>query len=169
MVVDAGVKAGDLVLDIGAGSGALVRPLVERGAQVVAIELHPQRASELRAEFARDRVTVVTADAADLRLPRRPFRVVANPPFAICASLLRRLVSPGSKLIRADIVVPWHTARRWVSGGAPGAGRWQAHFSVDVGRSLPRAALSPPPPNGVAILVIRSRRALGNQRGRPRS
>jgi 23S rRNA (adenine-N6)-dimethyltransferase len=155
--MDAEVNSGDLVLDVGAGSGALIQPLLDRGAHVVAIELHPGRASGLRKKFAEDRVTVVVADAADLRLPRRPFRVVANPPFAISVALLRRLVSPGSKLVRADIVVPWHTARRWASGGAPGAGRWSARYSVEIGRPLPRRAFSPPPPNGVGILVIRSR------------
>jgi 23S rRNA (adenine-N6)-dimethyltransferase len=145
------------VIDIGAGSGALVRPLVDRGATVVAFELHRGRAAALRQRFSEDRVTVVVADASDLRLPRRPYRVVANPPFAISVALLRRLVSPGSKLVRADVIVPWHTAQRWESGLAPGAGRWQAQFSVDIGRRLPRHAFAPPPPNGVAVLVIRRR------------
>jgi 23S rRNA (adenine-N6)-dimethyltransferase len=145
------------VLDVGAGSGALVRPLLDRGAHVVAFELHPGRASGLRRTFAGERVTVVAADASDLWLPRRPFRVVANPPFAIGMALLRRLVSPASRLVRADVVVPLHMAHRWVSGPAPGAHRWRASFSVDFGRPLPSRALSPPPPNRVAVLVIRRR------------
>lgn len=145
------------MLDVGAGSGALVRPLLDCGAHVVAFELHPGRASGLRRTFAGKHVTVVAADGSDLWLPRRPFRVVANPPFAISMALLRRLVSPASRLVRADVVVPWHIARRWVSGRAPGARRWRASFSADFGRRLPRHALSPPPPNGVAILVIRRR------------
>jgi 23S rRNA (adenine-N6)-dimethyltransferase len=157
IVADSGVKSGDLVLDVGAGSGALVRPLLDRGAHVVAFELHPGRASGLRRTFAGERVTVVVADASDLWLPRRPFRVVANPPFAIGMALLRRLVSPASRLMRADVVVPLHMAHRWVSGRAPGARRWRASFSADFGRPLPRRALSPPPPNGVAVLVIRRR------------
>ena len=82
VVADAGVRPGDLVLDIGAGTGAVTAPLVAAGARVIAVELHPERVAMLRERFAGDDVTVVRADVADLRLPRRPFRVVANPPFA---------------------------------------------------------------------------------------
>jgi 23S rRNA (adenine-N6)-dimethyltransferase len=155
LVDDAGITNGDLVLDIGAGTGALTRPLVARGAHVIAFELHPSRATELRRQFVKSHVTVVQADGADVRLPRRPFRVVANPPFGICVALLRRLSAPGSRLIRADVVVPWHVAERWVEGSAPGSGRWRKQFQCSLGRPIPRSAFSPPPPNGVAILVIR--------------
>jgi 23S rRNA (adenine-N6)-dimethyltransferase len=153
VVADAGIRPGDLVLDVGAGRGALTAPLVDVGARVIAVELHPGRAAALRARFG-PTVTVVVADAADLRLPTRPFRVVANPPFAISTALLRRLVAPGSRLVRADVVVPWHMARRWAGGQAPGWARWQRTFSARLGRPLPRSAFSPPPPNGVALLVL---------------
>lgn len=169
IVADAGIRAGDLVLDIGAGTGALTTPLVDRGARVVAFEQHRRRAAELRERFAADDVTVVVADALDLWLPRRPFRVVSNPPFAITMALLRRLVAPGSRLERADIIVPWHTARRWATGDAPGAGRWLRQFEVGTGRALPRSAMSPPPPNGVAVLVIARRPGPGRRNGRENS
>jgi 23S rRNA (adenine-N6)-dimethyltransferase len=120
----------------------------------VAIELHPQRAAHLRNQFDRCDVTVVRADATDLRLPRRPFKVVSNPPFGITMSLVKRLVSPGSRLIRADIVVPRHAAQRWSSHRAPGRERWDRDFMVRLGRSPPRSAFRPPPPNDVAVLVI---------------
>jgi 23S rRNA (adenine-N6)-dimethyltransferase len=156
-VDDADVGRGELVLDIGAGTGALTRLLLERGARVVAVELHPGRAAELRRGLSERRLTVVVADASRLRLPRRPFRVVANPPFAVSTSILRRLVAPGSALVRADIVVPWHTGRRWTSGDGPGAARWLQVFDVSTGRPLPRSAFSPPAPSGVTVLVIRRR------------
>jgi 23S rRNA (adenine-N6)-dimethyltransferase len=169
IVADAGIRPGHLVLDIGAGTGALTRPLVACGARVIAIELHPRRAGELRRRFAGRDVTVVVTDAGDLRLPRRPFRVVANPPFAVTTAILRRLVAPGSRLVRADLVVPWHVAQRWTTGLAPGGGRWRHHFTTELGRPLPRAALAPPPPSGVAILVIARRGEVRpNRRVRPR-
>ena len=43
IVADAAVRPGELVLDIGAGRGALTAELVERGARVVAVEVHPAR------------------------------------------------------------------------------------------------------------------------------
>jgi 23S rRNA (adenine-N6)-dimethyltransferase len=153
-VAEAGIAHGDLVLDIGAGTGALTGPLLACGARVVAFELHPGRAATLRQRFGRSRLTVVVADASDLRLPRRPFRVVANPPFAVTTSILRRLVAPGSALVRADVVVPWHTGQRWLAGDGPGAGRWLKTFEVATARSLPRDAFAPPAPGGATLLVI---------------
>jgi 23S rRNA (adenine-N6)-dimethyltransferase len=161
IVAEAQVRPHDLVLDVGAGTGAITSSLVTCGARVVAVELHPKRAALLREQFDRDPVKVVMADAADLWLPRHPFRVVANPPFAVTAALLSRLVAPGSRLVRADLVVPWHVAQRWASGHGPGAGRWLRQFEAGIGVSIPRSAFRPPPPNGVALLVIRRR---GHQR-----
>ncbi len=155
LVEAAGIRRGDLVLDIGAGTGALTSPLVAAGANVIAVELHRRRAELLRGQFDDAPVTVVRADAADLRLPRRPFRVVANPPFAITTALLRRLLAPGSRLVRADLVVPLHVARRWSSPRAPGAGRWQHLFDVAIGAPIPPRAFVPPGPSSVVLILQR--------------
>jgi 23S rRNA (adenine-N6)-dimethyltransferase len=148
------VRTGELVLDIGAGDGALVAPLVGRGARVIAFELHAERARQLRDRFGDAAVKVVQADASDLRLPRRPFRVVANPPFTITAALLRRLTSPGSRLVQADLLVPRHVAARWTAGRVPAAARYVATMEP-----VPRHALQPSPPNDVALLRLTRRGA----------
>jgi 23S rRNA (adenine-N6)-dimethyltransferase len=61
----------------------------------------------------------VCADAAELRLSGRPFRVVASPPFSITAELLRLLLARDSKLTAADLVLQRAVVRKYVSGGAP--------------------------------------------------
>jgi 23S rRNA (adenine-N6)-dimethyltransferase len=160
LVADAGVTPGDLVLDIGAGTGALTAPLVAAGARVIAVELHPGRAAALRRRFAGDGVVVVHADAADLRLPRRPFRVVASVPFAQTTAILGRLLAPGSRLARADLVVQRAAARRWTEGRAPGAGRWGRHYAIGLGRRVPRQAFTPPPKVDCAVLRIERSRSV---------
>ena len=158
VVTDAGIRPGELVLDVGAGTGALTSHLADAGASVIAIELHPDRLAALRERFAgAPRVKVVKADAGSLRLPRRPFRVVANPPFAVTSPLLRRLLAPGSRLVGADLVLPRHAALRWASGHAPGAGRWRSDHLVDVGARVPRAAFHPRAPLDCQTLRIRAR------------
>jgi 23S rRNA (adenine-N6)-dimethyltransferase len=148
LVADAGIGRGDLVLDIGAGTGALTSALLAAGARVLAVELHPGRAGELRRRFD-GRVTVIQTDAADLRLPRRPFRVVANPPWAISAAVVKRLTSRGSRLERADLVLPRWAVRRW-SGERNG---YELTGSNLPPRAFTRAA-SP-----AAVLVITPRAA----------
>lgn len=158
LVEEAAIEPGELVLDVGAGLGSITRPLVEAGARVVAVELHDGRARFLKERFAADPVIVVQADASDLRLPRRAFRVVANPPFGVTTALLRRLLAPGSRLVRADLVVPSHVAARWLSPQAPAVGRWGQHFNVSVGRPLPRRAFEPPATMDTVVLRIEARR-----------
>jgi 23S rRNA (adenine-N6)-dimethyltransferase len=157
LVADAGIRPGDLVLDVGAGHGALTAPLVAAGARVVAVELHPARLGVLRASFGPPAVVVVRADAGSLRLPRRPFRVVANPPFARASAILRRLLAPGSRLVQADLVLPGPVAHRWASGKAPGANRWILTYELEVTGRLPRHAFGPPAPGSVAVLRVRRR------------
>lgn len=157
LVLDSPVQPGDLVLDLGAGDGALTAQLVAAGARVVAVELHPRRVGLLRERFAGQPVTVVRADVADLRLPRRSFRVVANPPFALTTAVLRRLLSPGSRLESADLVLPLHAVERWSGGHAPGAGRWRREHHATSAGELHRRAFRPPPPGRVGVLQLRRR------------
>jgi 23S rRNA (adenine-N6)-dimethyltransferase len=137
------------VLDIGAGEGALTAHLLRAGARVVAVELNSQRACVLRERFPG--VTVVHADAESLRLPGRPFRVVASPPYGISSSLLRTLLAPGSRLTAADLVLQRAVAHRYASGAA-------RRFSLTAGLALPRRAFLPPPQVDSAVLVIRRRK-----------
>ncbi|MEX2255184.1 MAG: rRNA adenine N(6)-methyltransferase family protein [Acidimicrobiia bacterium] len=152
LVAGAEIRHGDLVIDVGAGTGTVTARLVARGARVIAIELHPRRAEYLRDRFRQSRVVVVQADATDLRLPRRPFRVVANPPFATTTSVLQRLLSSGSRLSTADLVVPRHVAERWGSTRAPGVARWNATFEVTIGARVPRTAFRPAATTECAVL-----------------
>jgi 23S rRNA (adenine-N6)-dimethyltransferase len=159
LVAGAGVRRGDLVLDVGAGTGAITAQLVAAGARVVAVELHPGRAAALHERFAGSPVTVVTADARDLRLPRRSFKVVANPPFAVTTALLRRITGPASRLDRASLVLPAWAAGRWSHGRGAGPAAARHAFTYTRGPTVPAAAFRPPPPADPAILLIRRRDA----------
>jgi len=149
VVAAAGVRPGELVLDIGAGEGALTAHLVRAGARVVSVELNPRRACVLRERFPG--ITVLHADATSIRLPGRPFRVVANPPYGISSTLLRTLLAPGSRLVAADLVLQRAVVRRYASAAGP-------RFSLTVGLTLPRRAFLPPPHVDSAVLVVRRRR-----------
>ena len=105
LVEQAGIGDGDLVLEIGAGTGRLTEALASRGGRVLAVELDPELVARLSRTYSRNpRITVVEADAMAVRLPERPFRAFGNLPFGVTTQLLRRLLDdPTSPLARADV------------------------------------------------------------------
>jgi 16S rRNA (cytosine967-C5)-methyltransferase len=79
-----GVQAGERVLDLCAAPGGKTTQLAERAAEVVAVELHPARARELKENVRRlgaHNVRVVNADARDLPAELAGFdRVLVDAP-----------------------------------------------------------------------------------------
>jgi 23S rRNA (adenine-N6)-dimethyltransferase len=156
----ADVARGDLVVDVGAGCGALTAPLLARGARVVAIEVDPAMLRELTTGAAsRDRLEVVRGDALEVPLPTEPFRVVANPPFGLTTSLLRRLLGGDAPLRDATLVLQRETAQR--VSGAPTVGRsslgWAPWFEMRVVERIDRRAFRPVPAADAAVLQVRPR------------
>jgi 23S rRNA (adenine-N6)-dimethyltransferase len=156
LVRDAGVEPGALVLDLGAGAGMLTRALAAAGARVVAVELDAAALATLRQRFADEpRVEVRRADATAVPLPREPFSVVANLPFAAGTTILRRLLGdPRVPLERLDAIVEWGLAAKrtavWPSTllGCT----WSAWFELSLVRRVPRACFAPPPAVDAALL-----------------
>lgn len=156
IVDSAPIATGDLVLDIGAGTGSLTAPLVHAGVRVVAVELHDQRVETLRRRFADEPVRVVQVDLRRLRLPRQPFRVVANPPFASTSELLRLLLS-SERLLSADLVMQRAAAQRLHN--SPPRGGHARLYQLQLGMVIPRAAFAPPPHVDLVVLQVRRRRS----------
>src|SRR4051794_40234314 len=100
---------GSAVLHVCAGTCAITTARLGAGARVDAVEARPGRAQCLR-ERLDERVVVVRAEAAELRLPGRPYHVVANPPFHVTAALLRRLVQPVSRMVSARLILQHQAA-----------------------------------------------------------
>lgn len=151
-IVDrAGIAEGDLVVDLGAGTGALTAALVRVGARVLAVELHPRRAAELDRRFgAHDEVTVVRGDLRQVGLPREPYRVVANPPWDLADGVRGRLLNSPT-LLRADLVVARWQVERWI----------RRYPGIQAGPSIGAESFVPPAPYGAAVAVLTGSRIRG--------
>lgn len=152
------MRANELVLDLGAGSGRLTAELARAARHALAVELDAQWAQYLRGRWAN--VDVVQADAASVQLPREPFRVVANLPFDRTTAILRHVLDdPLVPLVRADLVVEWGVAVKrslpWPS--TLNGVLWGAWYSSSVARRLPRSAFDPPPAVDAGVLVLERR------------
>jgi 23S rRNA (adenine-N6)-dimethyltransferase len=160
LVAAAQVRRGDLVLDLGAGAGALSAPLLSAGARVVAVERDSALAGRLRRRFSGASVTVLEQDLLEVPLPRRAYRVVASIPFSITTPLVGRLLDPAATCLeRAALVVEWGAGRR-VCAAHPADPRilwWSARYDLRVAGRIGPQSFSPPPRVDAAVLVAARR------------
>jgi 23S rRNA (adenine-N6)-dimethyltransferase len=163
-ISDAGVRPGELVVDIGAGSGGLSRELLRRGVRVIAVEADPvwaQRLGELAAREGDGRLHVVNSDFLAWRLPDRPYRVVACLPFGATTAILHRLFDdPAQPLMRADLIVQWEVARKR-SAAPPDtlvSTTWAPWWEFRLGRRIPAVDFRPVPRVDGGVLVASRRR-----------
>jgi 23S rRNA (adenine-N6)-dimethyltransferase len=158
LVRDARLGPGDLVLDLGAGTGRLTAELARAARWVIAVELDPRLADALRGRWPN--VEVIEADVRETGLPTEPFRVVANLPFEGTNEILRQLLDdPLVPLARADVVVQWGVAAKrglpWPS--TVNGVVWSAWYETRVERRLPRTVFEPPPSVDAGLLVFERR------------
>lgn len=94
----ADVTAGDLVVEIGPGTGVLTRELLRRGAKVLALEADARAIESLqepfKAEIAAQNLVILHSDVRTLDLSMLPidpngYKVVANIPYYLSGMLFR--------------------------------------------------------------------------------
>ncbi len=88
------IRRGDLVIDIGAGSGAITAVLAHRCRQVLAYENEPGALNKLKQNMRRHKnVKVIAQDFLLAKLPDEPYKVFANPPFSLSAEVFYKLLN----------------------------------------------------------------------------
>jgi 23S rRNA (adenine-N6)-dimethyltransferase len=149
-----------LVVDLGAGSGALTAAAARAGHRVRAVELDAAWSDALRTQAsAWGEVDVVRADMLTVELPSTPFFVVSSVPYAIGTRLVRRLLTDAHGLVRASLVLQREAAHRLA--GRPRTGRfaatWAPWYDLQVECHVPARAFRPVPSVDSAVLTVAPR------------
>ncbi|HET9382040.1 MAG TPA: ErmE/ErmH/ErmO/ErmR family 23S rRNA (adenine(2058)-N(6))-methyltransferase [Streptomyces sp.] len=101
-----------LVLEVGAGNGALTAELAPRCRELRAYEIDPRLLPALRARFAgTPHVRVVAGDFLAARPPRTPFSVAGNVPFSRTAAIVDWCLGAPA-LTDATLLTQWEYARK---------------------------------------------------------
>jgi 23S rRNA (adenine-N6)-dimethyltransferase len=164
LVEAADFRPDELVVEIGAGRGALTLALARLPIDVLAVELDPVWAERLRAELraaGSRRVHVVHADFFAFPLPRRPFRAIGSLPFARTTDVCRRLFDdPALPLERADLIVQWEVAAKRAEQPPANllSSTWAPWWDFRLGRRIPAAEFRPVPRTDAGVLVATRRR-----------
>lgn len=123
LVDSSGVSPGDLVLEIGPGTGTLTEELLERGCTVIGCELDDHLAEILRARLAdQNNFTLIHADCLESKrefsravieaIAGRPFRLVANLPYAAGTPAIMTLLIAHPECISMSVTIQREVADR---------------------------------------------------------
>ncbi len=124
IVAAARLQAGDVVVEVGAGAGALTQVLADAGAQVYAIEVDERLQPILEARFEDESaVYLVFADILKIDVATLAgddeYVVVANVPYYISSAILWHFLESRRPPLRMLLTMQYEVAERIIS--APGA------------------------------------------------
>ncbi|MEK7615441.1 MAG: 16S rRNA (adenine(1518)-N(6)/adenine(1519)-N(6))-dimethyltransferase RsmA [Patescibacteria group bacterium] len=114
----ADIKKGEMVLEIGPGTGILTKALVESGARVIAIEADIDLIPTLQEQFG-ETITLIKGDILSLDLKDNPllgnglsFKIVANIPYNITSAIIERFFTTSPRPSRMVLMVQKEVAER---------------------------------------------------------
>ncbi|HLX26609.1 MAG TPA: 16S rRNA (adenine(1518)-N(6)/adenine(1519)-N(6))-dimethyltransferase RsmA [Candidatus Cybelea sp.] len=153
-------------LEIGAGTGALTRALLESGAQLTVLEIDPQLVAVLRSREDLSSVQILQADALTFDYASwaagRPWIVAANLPYNVATPIILRLTEMPDGPDAMTVMVQKDVADRFVATpGTPAYGSLSVavQYAMNVERAF---TLSPesffPKPKVDSTVVRLSRR-----------
>ncbi len=128
--------AGETIVEIGPGHGALTAGLVESGARVIAIELDSDLVPALNQRFAsNENFSLIQADAMEVDIcglvgPGSSARVVANLPYYISTPILQRLIAQRSCITEMTLMLQREVVDRLT---APPGGKEYGYLTVLAG------------------------------------
>jgi 16S rRNA (adenine1518-N6/adenine1519-N6)-dimethyltransferase len=150
--------AGDLVIEIGPGHGAVTGLLASRARRVVAIEIDPELVDELRLKFQQSpnveiiQGDVLLVDFGEIRRRHNVERciVFGNLPYYITSPIIHHVLGFAAQIRTMGLLVQSEVADRLVA--QPGSRDYgyltvfsRLYSSTRVVFQVPRGAFSPPP------------------------
>lgn len=165
-IADAAEALGKRVVELGAGLGALTHALVERGCQVLAVELDRDMVRVLREELGESpELEILQADAADLDFTAYSQRygsklvIAGNLPYQSTGAILRQVIAHRAALVGAVLMVQREVRDRLVA--SPGTKEYgaltiftRAGFDVDTVCRLRPGSFYPPPEVESAVVRL---------------
>ncbi len=156
-------QAGDCIVEIGPGLGALTEHLLESGAEVLALEKDGALAEHLREHFRGRRLEVRHGDALDFDLrtlwPRQPVKIIGNLPYYVSSQLIFHFMSSLCPAERALFLVQKEMASRLAA--APGTAEYGLPsvligrtWRIKSGRKLPPSVFFPEPNVDSALVEL---------------
>jgi 23S rRNA (adenine-N6)-dimethyltransferase len=158
IVDEAEISPNDLILELGAGKGALTDILSQRAKKVLAVEYDKKFIKILEKKIAKTKNTkIIHQDILKIKLPKEPFVVVSNIPYAITTPIMKKLLNyPFHPFQKGVIVMEKGAAKRFTSNYVKDSYiiAWRMWFDICYVRDISRRNFSPPPRVDSALVKI---------------
>jgi 16S rRNA (adenine1518-N6/adenine1519-N6)-dimethyltransferase len=153
--------AGEHIVEIGPGLGALTRPLIERAGKLTALEIDRDLAAGLMREFPEEKLSLEIGDALEHDFARYPagVRIVGNLPYNISTPLLFRLARDARHARDLHFMLQLEVVERMVARpSTPEYGRLsvmlQTRFAMKKLFSVAAGCFRPPPKVESAVVRL---------------
>jgi 16S rRNA (adenine1518-N6/adenine1519-N6)-dimethyltransferase len=173
MVSAGNIHAGDLVLEIGPGKGVLTEELLEKGAQVIAIEKDVELLPILKEKFEKELGNgqlqilpkdILLFDPSILKEYKKPYKLVANIPYYITGAIIEQFLGASYQPNTMVLLIQKEVAERIIARDqlSGNLGGKQSILSIAVATygkpkiisKVPAGAFFPPPKVDSAIIAI---------------
>ncbi len=141
MCVAGGVTKSDTIIEIGPGKGALTEKLLERAKKVIAVEKDRDLMMILEEKFSKEikngnlvliNEDILGFDPEKHGLSEGKYKIIANIPYNITGSIIRRFLSEVIKPISMTLLVQYEVAKRICVQALPGHEGKESILSLSV-------------------------------------
>lgn len=166
IILAANIKQGDIILEIGPGTGILTFELLKCNARVIAIEKDIRAMEILKDRFSSElkkgNLSLIHADILDQNLNLEAllppnFSIVANIPYYITGAILEKFLEKGPRPNQMVLLVQKEVAERILARDAKESVlsiSVKAFGKPSIVATVPRGAFMPPPKVDSAILKV---------------
>jgi 23S rRNA (adenine-N6)-dimethyltransferase len=161
LVARSSIGPSDVVYEIGPGKGIITAELVRAAEKVVAIEKDPKLVRRLRERFRGvENIEIIEEDFLQFSIRERDYKIFANIPYSITASLVRKILYVPPVPSEAYLILQKEPARKF--SGRPSETLFsllaKPLFEFQIVAGLKRTDFDPAPDVDSVLLRIARRR-----------
>lgn len=115
IVEAANITNNEQIIEIGPGTGAITKLILQKGAKLIAYEIDSDLIEKLQEKFKSDNFKLINKDVLKCNFPNHEFKVIANIPYYITSDILFKLFDSYKNINLAIIMMQKEVADRLIA------------------------------------------------------
>ncbi|HVZ11710.1 MAG TPA: rRNA adenine dimethyltransferase family protein [Patescibacteria group bacterium] len=158
LVESSSIGKNDLVIEIGPGDGIILNELAENAGKVIGVEIDYDMFARLKQRHTHEtNIELFLGDALSFPVPRGPYKVFSNIPFAIEGKLTRKFLNEHNPPTDCFLIVRKDLAERLIKKNTQFHSQHSPFFEFSIFHYFRHDDFSPKPKVGIAMLRFKIR------------